>query len=144
MKYFLRIYHTIRHIKLIQLYYQIWYRIKDRFLSINWYKGYRYSEIRSFQINVDAILQTGYQEFTADNRFSFIGIHHHFKDRIDWNYEGHGKLWNYNLQYFSYLLDERIDPGIRKKLLEQFSEALLNEQVRPEPYPVSLRIVNIL
>ena len=80
MKYFLRIYHTIRHIKLIQLYYQIWYRIKDRFLSINWYKGYRYSEIRSFQINVDAILQTGYQEFTADNRFSFIGIHHHFKN----------------------------------------------------------------
>lgn len=141
---FLRIYHTVRHIKLIQLFYQIWYRIKNRFLWIHWYKGYRYSQIRSFHITVDSILQTGYQEYTVDNRFSFIGLRHHFEDQIDWNYEGHGKLWNYNLQYFSYLLDESIDSTIREKLLQQFSKALLNGQVRPEPYPVSLRVVNTL
>lgn len=144
LKRFLRIYHTVRHIKLVQLFYQIWYRIKNRFLSIHWYKRYRYSQIRSFQLSVDAILQTGYQEYTTDNRFCFIGLNHHFEDKIDWNYGGHGKLWNYNLQYFSYLLDENIDSATREKLLGQFSEALLNDHIKPEPYPVSLRIVNAL
>lgn len=144
LKHFLRVYHTVRYIKFIQLFYQIWYRIKNRFLSVHWYKDFESNNICSFQIRVDIILQTGYQEYRADNRFYFIGLHHKFDNQIDWNYAGHGKLWNYNLQYFSYLLDENLDSAEREKLLQQFSKALINREVRPEPYPVSLRIVNTL
>jgi uncharacterized heparinase superfamily protein len=57
---------------------------------------------------------------------------------------GLGKLWNYNLQYFDFLLDEKIDAAERYRLLLDFSKNLLAKRVKLEPYPVSLRIINTL
>ncbi len=37
--------------------------------------------------------------------FKFLNIEHTF-DKIDWNYDGWGKLWTYNLNYFDFLLQE--------------------------------------
>ncbi|MFZ8458455.1 hypothetical protein ACO1MZ_14390, partial [Staphylococcus aureus] len=67
-----------------------------------------------------------------------------FENTIDWNFQGYGKLWNYNLQYFSYLLDEDVSVDERLRLLRDFSHQLLASTVPPEPYPVSLRVVNTL
>lgn len=140
----MRLYHTIKYIKGIQLFYQIWYRIKNRVISIHWYNGNFNNQFRPLTTCVDKILFTRQQEMLAEKKFRFIGLTHTFEDRIDWNFSEYGKLWNYNLQYFSFLLDESLTKESRQSLLKSFSHALVDKKVALEPYPVSLRIVNSL
>jgi hypothetical protein len=141
---FLRLLYTLRYIKGIQLRYQLWYRVKNRFISIHRYKKYLQRNFIQFDLQVVTVLQSKQKEYHGNNRFEFIGLQQSFSEHIDWNYQGHGKLWNYNLQYFSYLLDEHIPFEERILLLKDFSNQLLSATVKPEPYPVSLRVVNTL
>jgi len=140
----LRLFHTLRYIKGIQLRYQLWYRFKNRFISIHWYKKYLQHSLLKVDLQVVSILQSKQKEYLGNHSFDFIGLQQSFGDNIVWNYQGHGKLWNYNLQYFSYLLDESISSEERFRLLRDFSHQLLSSTIQPEPYPVSLRVVNIL
>ncbi|WP_198018758.1 heparinase II/III family protein [Asinibacterium sp. OR53] len=94
--------------------------------------------------SVHEMLLTGQGEYKKEGQFCFIGLDHCFVNGIDWNFNGHGKLWNYNLQYLNYLLDEDIPVNTRRGLLDDLSIALLNGVIKPEPYPVSLRIINSL
>lgn len=141
---FFRLLHTLRYIKQIQLRYQLWYRFKNRFISIHWYKKYVQRNFISIDLQVAGILQSKHEEYLGNNTFLFIGLKHSFAEQIDWNFQGHGKLWNYNLQYFSYLLDESIPFEERFRLLSSFSHQLMSSEIQPEPYPVSLRVVNTL
>lgn len=141
---FLRLFHTLRHIKGIQWRYQLWYRVKNRFISIHWYTQYLQRSFIQFDVQIADILQSKQKEYIGHFSFEFIGLKQSFDHRIDWNFQGHGKLWNYNLQYFSYLLDEGIPVDERLRLLRDFSDQLLASTIPPEPYPVSLRIVNTL
>ena len=140
----IRLFHTVKYIKVIQVVYQLWYRGKNKFLSINWYKGELNYPINAFTLTVDRILYGSEKSVLEGRKFQFIGLVHSFDHKIDWNYAGNGKLWNYNLQYFNYLLDEDLDPSFRLELLRDFSQNLLEKKVPVEPYPVSLRIVNTL
>jgi len=141
---FLRLFYTLRYIKGIQWRYQLWYRVKNRFISIHRYTRYLKRNFVPLDLSVATVLQSKQTEYSGNRSFEFIGLKKSFDDHIDWNFQGHGKLWNYNLQYFSYLLDENIDVDERVRLLRDFSEQLLLSRIKPEPYPVSLRIVNTL
>lgn len=141
---FFRLLHTLRYFKPIQWRYQLYYRVKNRFISVHNYKKYINFRIRKLSLSVDTILSSSVREYTGNKTFNFIGLQHSFTDQIDWNFQGNGKLWNYNLQYFSYLLDENIPPKERLDLLREFSEKILLSKVTLEPYPVSLRIINCL
>lgn len=142
---FRKLFYTLRYITLLQLFYQIWYRVKNRFISINWYKKYLSRKLISpIKLSVDVVLQIRKKEYLLNNEFSFLNLNHTFKNQIDWNYNGFGKLWNYNLQYFSFLLDEDIPLDERLHLLHNFSINLLENKIPLEPYPVSLRVINTL
>jgi len=141
---FLRLFHTLRYIKWIQLRYQLWYRFKNKFISIHWYKNYLQRSFEVIDVEVSSTLHSNQKEYFGSNQFELIGLKQSFGDFIDWNYQDHGKLWNYNLQYFTYLLDETIPSEERLRLLKEFSYQLLSSNVQPEPYPVSLRIINTL
>jgi hypothetical protein len=141
---FLRLFHTLRYIKRIQWQYQLWYRVKNRFTSIHWYKKYLQRCFVVIDVEVSSILHANQKEYFGSNQFEFIGLKHSFGGSIDWNYQGCGKLWNYNLQYFGYLLDETISCEERLRILKDFSQQLLSSNIQPEPYPVSLRIINTL
>jgi Heparinase II/III-like protein/Heparinase II/III N-terminus len=141
---FLRLFHTLHYIKGIQWQYQLWYRVKNRFISIHWYKKYLKRSFVALNVKVSSILYANQQEYLGGNRFELIGLKQSFGDSIDWNYQGHGKLWNFNLQYFAYLLDETISCEERLRILKDFSQQLLASNIQPEPYPVSLRIINSL
>ncbi|MFN3665319.1 MAG: heparinase II/III family protein [Sediminibacterium sp.] len=136
---------TLWYTKPVQIFYQIWYRIKNRFISINSYRNYDAATIQpvSFNFNDQLVLSQG--KFSGHAKFFFIGLSHQFMDsRINWNFGANGKLWNYNLQYLDYILDESIDVIERKKILVDLSKELLAGKVKPEPYPVSLRIINTI
>ena len=139
-----RLFHTLRHMKEIQWRYQLYYRIKNLFVSIHWYDKYLNGSFAFFNIEVANILQSTQSEYIGNNCFEFIGLKHTFEGEVDWNYQANGKLWNYNLQYFAYLLNEKIPSGERMRLLKEFSQQLLSGNIKPEPYPVSLRVVNVL
>lgn len=144
IKGFFRLFHTLRFIKPIQFQYQVYYKFKKYFITIHHYKKYSKHTIKKIKVKSAAILFSTTKEYLSENTFEFIGLKHTFIDGIDWNFKGHGKLWNYNLQYFTYLLDETIPSEERLQLLKKFSKNLLSSKVQLEPYPVSIRIVNSL
>lgn len=142
--FFFRLFHTLRHLKGIQWRYQLWYRVKNHFVSIHWYTRYLKRDFTPHDLKIAEILQSKQREYLGELSFEFIGLRKAFDHRIDWNFKEYGKLWNYNLQYFSYLLDEGTSVDERLHILRDFSEQLLESKIQLEPYPVSLRIVNSL
>jgi len=74
--------------------------------------------------------------------FTFLNIPHDFLDKIDWNYEGYGKLWTYNLNYFDFLNQKEMSKEIGVSLINDYIE---NDKVLKdgkEAYPISLRGIN--
>jgi len=140
----LRVLHTVKYLRRIQILYQIFYRIKKRFISIKDYDKYLRRNLIHTDLKISTLLHAQQPEYLGNNKFCYIGLTHSFTDTINWNFEGHGKLWNYNLQYFNFLLDENIALEERTKILHDFSQKLLSSFVPLEPYPVSLRIINTL
>lgn len=141
---FLRVFYTISYLKPIQIFYQLWYRIKNKFLKIEWYKKYNELTIHFLQSNIVGEVINSQDKYKQNKHFKFLNLEYKFNDKIDWNFFGHGKLWNYNLQYFDFLQDESILKSERENLLQNFSEVLEKGEVKLEPYPVSLRVINTI
>lgn len=140
-----RLLYTISYISCIQIFFQIWYRVKKHFVYIRQYRKYELSSLNSnLKCDVINILAIKNKEYLFSNKFCFLNVQHNFGEKIDWNYCGQGKLWNYNLQYFNFLHDESVSSTERLELLKSFSNDFLNNLVPLEPYPVSLRIINTL
>ncbi len=135
-------YHTIRHLRLVQVKYQVWYKVKKVFSSGRSYKGHfiQASPISLSFSSVDLILSSG--KLLGENRFCFLNIEHKFPGKIDWNITDYGKLWQYNLQYFDFLFDDKIELAVRLDTVNQFLQSFEKKSVTLEPYPVSLRIIN--
>jgi hypothetical protein len=77
--------------------------------------------------------------------FEFINLSKSYPTTsIDWNDQSHGKLWNYNLQYLDFLKQEKISIEIKVLLLKEIYSCLWTGKLPLEPYPVSLRIMNMI
>lgn len=139
---FLSLFNTVRHLRVSQIRYQIWYRLKSPFIKLANYTAYRNNTLHPVTSRYSRQLILSSNKYLGKLSFSFLNLDHQFKDNIDWNFARHGKLWNYSLQYFDLLLDDTIPKSDKEFLIESFSEDLLNGTVKPEPYPVSLRLVN--
>lgn len=77
--------------------------------------------------------------------FTFLNQTKSFNiDKIDWEYNKLGKLWQYNLNYFEFLLQDDVALDIRKKLLYEYCKSISSKKAGIEPYPTSLRLMNAL
>jgi uncharacterized heparinase superfamily protein len=65
-----------------------------------------------------------------------------FGEKIDWNFQQSGALWNYNLQYFDYLFQENISDEEKLYYLEDITDWLERNKLRLQSYPVALRVIN--
>lgn len=141
LKKLLLLFHTIRHLKFTQIYYQFKYRLmKPKALAF--YKGnLKQTDLQSLIFKKQLLV---YKTYLGDNKFSFLNLEKDFEDKIDWNYQDFGKLWNYNLQYFNYLLQEDILLEEKLCLLRDFYKAVDRGLLELEPYPVSLRSINMI
>lgn len=137
----IRYYHTLKHLKPIQIRYQLWYRIRSkiglrgRLLNDN--RNNIKSSLLSFTNYVDKPISYSNQKFT------FLNISYKFvNDNINWDFNDYGKLWTYNLNYMDYLLqaDTSKEKGI--ELIELFIVQLTGNSTGNEPYPISLRAIN--
>lgn len=138
---------TMIHLKWIQVFYQIYYKVRNRVkdpISFGNLRGYKPIQDRlvlaTFPFSPEA---TSIEWLTEkDLRFSFLNLPHEFIGKVDWNYGGKGKLWNYNLNYFDFLFDPKTGSDSGKKLIKDYCDSYDGLKGGLEPYPISLRGIN--
>jgi uncharacterized heparinase superfamily protein len=129
---------TVKYLKLTQIFYQIFYRFKK--------KSFIKSSTTIFavrNIKVDYFIAQKVK-YCGNNSFSFLNLTKDFNDNINWNFSEYGKLWNYNLEYFDFLKQNDIDHNEKIKLIHDFYSFSIQNKRILEPYPVSLRVINII
>lgn len=133
-----RYYHTLKHLKLQQIYYRIWYRISRPSVKT----GDLYPERKTQSQWIGSISKS--DTWTNGDVFVFQNVTGRLNE-IGWDGDERNKLWRYNQHYFDFLNS--------KSLLSQPVEAnrLINNWItcNPvgigngwEPYTISLRVVN--
>lgn len=133
---------TVYYLKWNQLFYQLYYRLKKYLVRPNHYDlndKWEFKSIKSFTFN---LLYESQWDFEYPLTFSFLNQKHEFEKFIDWNFMGFGKLWNYNLQYCDFLNNHKIDEDTKFILLNDCFVNIISNNLKLEPYPVSIRIVN--
>ena len=130
---------TIIHLRAIQIYYRIYYFLRNRLFGYN-VKKKIINDFNSIVWKNRFCYDNSY--FKKENSFTFLNIPHSFSDKINWNYNRFGKLWTYNLNYFDFLNQENISKETGLQLIQDFikNDALLKDG--KEPYPISLRGIN--
>ncbi len=135
-------FHTIRHLKFKQILYRIYYthrRALRRLLGAQ----YRYFvEKNVVPLNIPHTITP--VELYRDDTLHFLNITHPMPEngRIDWNFTGHGKLWNYHLNYFDYLIHPAISFDKGLQWIDSFIRQFEINRWGCESYPTSLRLIN--
>lgn len=80
--------------------------------------------------------------FNGENSFTFLNVRHDFVNQIDWDYSNYGKLWTYNLNYFDFLLDKKVDRETGLTLIKKYISQIDSLKIANDPYPTSIRIIN--
>ncbi len=131
-------FHTIKYIKLSQIYF----RVKKRFAR----------PVPRINIAYNASVTGQWlsyplydQKIFKNLSVEFLNVKGSISSSDDWNDESKDKLWLYNLHYFEDLC--ALDGGVRVPQQGELVERWILENPAPigngwEPYPSSLRIVN--
>ena len=137
---FLQLFNTIRYLKLTQVYYRLFYSVRERLRQ----NGYTIHTSSSHLPIVLLTLEKPIFSYISlqKNQFTFLNKIHIFNKKIDWNYSRYGKLWTYNLTYFDYLNQREISKKDGLRLINDF--ICQSERIKDGfmPFPISLRGVN--
>ncbi|MFT6717225.1 MAG: hypothetical protein ACJA0Q_001876, partial [Saprospiraceae bacterium] len=137
-----KLFRTVKHLKFSQIYHQVKYKLKEaKPLSQYASKG---TTIDKLSFSPLPKIKKVFSKNKEGYHFHFLNLSTTFKKKVDWNYDEHGKLWNYNLQYVDFLRQEDLSPEIRAALLQDLYDNLWNGTLALEPYPVSLRVMNTI
>jgi hypothetical protein len=136
----LKIYRTVRFLKFTQIFYQIKYRLTSpRKLKPPIPGKKNATQKLIFKLKIPQV-----QSATNEAEFTFLNLKVNFNNAINWDFQENGKLWNYNLQYFNYLNQDNINDVTKQEWLIDICSWLKNDRLKPEPYPVSLRVINTI
>lgn len=136
----LRFFNTVKYLKFKQIRYRLFYLIRNKLRK---FVGFSYSNSKSSH-SQKIFLQKSiyYNETFTNNTFIFLNQKKLFEIQVDWNYNKNGKLWTYNLNYFDYLNQERVDKDIFNNFIKSYIENFDKLKDGLEPYPLSLRGIN--
>ncbi len=132
---FIKLFNTIKYLKFIQIYYRLFYFIRNRFRKISRFKYKMTKESKSNPLTLSD--SCSYYSSYKDYEFNLLNLPKKFDDKIDWNYSDYGKLWTYNLTYFEYLKEKE-----DIKIIYSFIKKAANIKDGLEPFPISLRGLN--
>jgi hypothetical protein len=136
----IRLFNTIKYLKSKQIYFRLYYFIRNRYRKKLGFKYPSFENIKSSNLIFEKSIPN-YKSYFANNKFEFLNIKKEF-DTIDWNYNNYGKLWTYNITYFDFLNQEDISKDEALNLIYNFieNESILKDAI--EPFPISLRGIN--
>ncbi|MEL7161940.1 MAG: hypothetical protein AAFN92_14355, partial [Bacteroidota bacterium] len=142
----LRLFHTVRHLRLRQVAYQLFYRATGRLAATGAQhqapdKHGERGTLTPLVANFHPPLPT---RQTSPTTFTFLNRTVAFATpaTVDWNEPHHGKLWTYNLNYFEFLRQPTCPEG--PELIAAWIAKEATHRDGWEPYPISLRLVNWL
>lgn len=136
-----RLYYTVCYLKMEQVLYRLYYRfIRIRSRNVGSLAARRWPT---------NWLSTQWKDLSTQDaeNFTFLGTAGEVRDCADWQSGKHSKLWLYNLHYLDDLnargIDQRLD--LARELIKRWisnNPPFAGEGW--EPYPLSLRIVNLI
>lgn len=131
--------YTLKYLKLKQIFFRLYYFLKS--------KVFKRSQNNRIPPNFITIFwQNSIHNYESFNNngltFNFLNKSHSFKKEINWNYNNHGKLWTYNLNYFDFLNQNNIVKEDALFLIKDFIQKKDSVIDGNEPYPISLRCIN--
>lgn len=132
-------FHTLKYLKKRQIFFQLIQPFKNLFNK--YYSFNKYSQLSIHFINPRFIPKVRQAKTNRVNEFVYLNLTKKFDQEVQWNFEKFGKLWNYQLQYMEFLIDERLEVFERTELLIQISTNIKNKELKLEPFPVSLRLI---
>ena len=125
--------HTIRHLRMTQVMYQLRYRMHK--------PGYR-----QLPAPVTTAAVTDWTEWigkgrclTDDGMFRFLNITDSFHG---WDSGRHGALWTYNLNYMDWLCQEGMTFAVGAEWIDRFIADMPTCRTGLDPYPTALRGIN--
>jgi hypothetical protein len=128
---------TIKHLRFVQIYYRLFYFIRNKFFKRDYSKSYLDNVKPLHWQNV-----VSYKNSYYNDTFEFLNVSHKFEKQIDWNYVEYGKLWTYNLNYFDFLNQESLTKESGLFLINEYIQQDNFLKDGKEPYPISLRGIN--
>lgn len=135
-----RLYHTIKYLKSIQIYYQLKYKVIKPHRTIKTNRG----TLADLRILSFPNKQESFSYEDGKWNFNFLNITQGFSSgNMNWDYSCHGMLWAYNLNYFDFLHQGTMTKDVGLNLLNKYYGASENNTIILHPYPTSLRIINI-
>ncbi|MGM0377875.1 MAG: heparinase II/III domain-containing protein [Bacteroidota bacterium] len=149
---------TIKHLRPIQIRYQLWYRLRRMWRKTT---GFNYPlsvEKQGTPVKLQPWIEKPVSlriKFEAGSNsplgednggaytFTFLNISKKYNaSTINWNEQEHGALWIYNLNYMDYLLQPGMAHQTGLQLIENFIQNLPQNPTGIEPYPIALRGIN--
>tara|TARA_R110002033_G_scaffold135_1_gene1485 strand:- start:19049 stop:20656 length:1608 start_codon:yes stop_codon:yes gene_type:complete len=135
MNKYIRLFNTIKYLKFTQIYYRIFYFVRNRFRKIIKVKYEFTKDSNSTHLKLTDSCE--YYSTYKDGKFTMLNLSKKFNGKIDWNFSEYGKLWTYNITYFEYL-KEKEDVN----LIYDFIENISSVKDGLQPFPISLRGLN--
>lgn len=129
-------YNTVKYLRFKQFFYHLKHKLYKQKFKIIPYK----KELRRIPVFDNGILNN---QTYFKGEFRFIGKSKKFVV-IDWNLKEYGKLWLYNLNYMDYINQKEISFDESMYIINDFIENINNVKDGNEPYPMSLRNINII
>jgi hypothetical protein len=135
----IRLYNTVKFLKPKQVYYRIFYKLRE--LSDKLF-GVQVSYVKQSNSQYLTLINSLHviDSYGGNKSFRFLNLSQVFEEKIDWNYNKYGKLWTYNLTYFDFLSQDNMRKEIF--LIEDFIGQIENIKDGMEPFPISLRGIN--
>lgn len=136
MQRIIKLYHTVKMLRLKQVVYRLYYR----FAKVRPFSAQGFT--RRLGVNLAKAPHWSVSRFGADEQFEFMGL----TAPIDWHDQTRPKIWQYNLHYLDHLAASGEDR-------RDFDRRLVNSWIANnppfhgcgwEPYTLSLRIVNLV
>ena len=139
MKKIFILYQTIKYLKPIQIYYRLFYFVRNLFFKKSFKKELNFERKKALHWN-DTLLNPN--SFIEKTKFNFLNIEKDFNQEIDWNCKELGMLWAFNINYFDFLNQQTIDVKDGIRLIKDYisKDSLL--KVGKASYPISLRGIN--
>ena len=140
-------YFTIINLKLSQICYRVYYVIRNKFF------GRRLVNTIDLNIkpsNLNYLTQfINYPNsfFNEKITFVFLGRKKSFKSisEIDFELQDFGELWCYNLNYFDFLNQNNNNFQLEKDIIVEWVDRdYKSKSIVWDPYPVSMRLVNLI
>ncbi len=141
MKLLLRYFYTIKYLKIKQIRFQLYYRLRAKVLILFHIKQTLSITKEGYPVKLIPWIEKA--NTFNDFSFTFLNLNRSFNPtEIDWDYDEYGKLWTLNLNYFDFLLQPKVSSDTGEFLITDFINKLNQRTIALDSYTISLRGIN--